>query len=79
MADTCKYCGSADVLPPDPVEPGQVFRFMGGICGTCCDVEFCCNVSKDKYGTKSLAHLVAEEYGMQDVLARFAEKEANHA
>lgn len=60
-------------LPPDP--PGELIRFMGGICATCCDVEFCCNVSKDLYGTKRLAHVVAAKRGMDHVLARFAEKQ----
>lgn len=41
------------------------------LCETCEDVEFCCNVSKDKYATKRLAYYVALYMDMPaDVLDR---------
>lgn len=39
------------------------------ICGVCLDIEFCCNVSKDLWGTKSLARWVAIQEGMSEALS----------
>lgn len=68
MTDTCRYCTN----PAEPADPddGRPFRFMGGVCAVCLDVEFCCNVSKDTYGTKSCAALVAVQHGLGEAHAR---------
>lgn len=61
-APKCRYCDR-----PVMVVKGQ----PDTLCELHLDVEFCCNVSKDLYGTKSLALHVARDYGLDEAAAYF--------
>ena len=62
----CQYCHRPVQWKPDDHYYGE--GWSTNLCGLHIDIEFCCNVSKDAWGTKSLARFVALDYGMSDVV-----------
>lgn len=67
----CEYCGEpALVKPEDHYLEADGIQWATALCGTCIDVEYCCNVSKDLWGTKSLAYYIAVQEGMSDAAER---------
>lgn len=73
----CKYCSNPRMpQPSDHWYEANGLEWCLNMCGTCIDVEYCCNVSKELWGTKRLAYQVALMDHMPDeVLERLRGEE----